>query len=57
MPRPKREVPLDRYTVMTMKEVAKVLGVTAQRVSQIEKSAMRKIEAAFRGMRIRRFSA
>jgi DNA-directed RNA polymerase sigma subunit (sigma70/sigma32) len=47
MPRTKREVPIERYTVMTMAEVGRALGVTPQRVSQIEKSALRKIRLAF----------
>jgi DNA-directed RNA polymerase sigma subunit (sigma70/sigma32) len=47
MPRPKREVPLDRYTVRTMREVAKELGCSAQAVSQVEKRALRKLRVAF----------
>lgn len=47
MPRLKREVPLERYTVMTMAEVGQRLGITAQRVSQIEKVAMQKLRVEF----------
>jgi hypothetical protein len=43
VPRPKRPIPLERLTVMTMAEVGARLGITAQRVSQLEKSAFRKI--------------
>jgi DNA-directed RNA polymerase sigma subunit (sigma70/sigma32) len=43
MPRVKREVPIERYTVMTFAQVAEKLGVSAMRVCQIEKQAMEKI--------------
>jgi DNA-directed RNA polymerase sigma subunit (sigma70/sigma32) len=45
--RPKRDVPIDRYVVRTMAEVGEELGITAQRVSQIEKSAFAKIKKEF----------
>ena len=52
MPRPKREVPLDRYTVKTMREVAAELGCSAQAVSQVERRAFRKLKQAFVEQRI-----
>jgi DNA-directed RNA polymerase sigma subunit (sigma70/sigma32) len=52
MPRPKREVPLDRYTVKTMREVAAELGCSAQAISDVEQRAMKKLRAAFVERRI-----
>jgi hypothetical protein len=49
MPRgkPKRAVPLERYTAMSQREVGRALGISSVRVSQIERSAFKKIRAAF----------
>lgn len=48
MPRPKRAVPIDRYVVMTQAQVGAKLGLSAMRVSQLERSAFKKIRAAFK---------
>jgi DNA-directed RNA polymerase sigma subunit (sigma70/sigma32) len=47
MPRPKREVPIDRYVVKTMREVAEELGCSPQAVSDVEQRALRKLRVAF----------
>ena len=43
MPRPKREVPMEQYTAMTLKEIAAKLGITAPGVYYIEQRALAKI--------------
>ena len=45
--RAKQAVPLERYTVMSTREVGRALGISSVRVSQIERSAFKKIRAAF----------
>jgi DNA-directed RNA polymerase specialized sigma24 family protein len=52
MPRPKREVPIDRYVVKTMREVAEELGCSPQAVSDVEQRAFRKLKQAFVEQRI-----
>lgn len=47
MPRPKRDIPIERLTTATLEEVARELGVSAMRVCQIEKVALAKLRAAF----------
>ena len=42
--KPKRLVPLERYTVMSQREVGVKLGISAMRVCQIEKRALEKIK-------------
>lgn len=47
MPRSKHAVPIERFTVRSQEEVGRALGITAMRVCQLEKSALRKLRAAF----------
>jgi len=47
MPRLKKTVSAETYAARTMAEVARELGVTPQRVSQLERSALAKLRAAF----------
>ena len=47
MPRPKREVPIDRYVVKTMREIAAELGCSPQAVNDAEQRAMKKLRVAF----------
>jgi transcriptional regulator with XRE-family HTH domain len=47
MPRPRHEISLQQLTVMTQREVALHLGISTMRVSQLERSAFKKIRAAF----------
>ena len=50
----KRPVPLQQYTVATMAEVGLELGVTAQRISQIEKVALAKMRREFERLGFRK---
>ncbi len=50
MPRSKLvppQVPIEQCTVMTQREVARVLGISQMRVCQIEKTALAKLRLAF----------
>jgi DNA-directed RNA polymerase specialized sigma subunit len=47
MPRPLRSVPIDRYVVKSLAEIARELGVTPMRVYQIEQAALKKIKKEF----------
>ncbi len=47
MPRPKRKVPIDRYVVRSLAEVARTMRLSPMRVYQIEQSALAKLRAAF----------
>ena len=47
MPRPKRKVPIDRYVVRTLAEIAVLMRVSPMRVYQIEQSALAKLRRAF----------
>ena len=47
MPRPKRKVPIDRYVVRTLAEVAVLMRVSPMRIYQIEQSALAKLRKAF----------
>lgn len=47
MPRTKKDALIERYTQRTQQEVADALGITPQRVGQLEKSAFAKLRAAF----------
>ncbi len=43
MPRPKRAVPIERYTAMSLAQVSEQLGLTPMRIWQIEQKALEKI--------------
>lgn len=47
MPRPKRDIPIERLTAATLEEIARELGVSAMRVCQIERLALKKLEREF----------
>jgi DNA-directed RNA polymerase sigma subunit (sigma70/sigma32) len=52
MPRPSRPDQVDRYVAMTLREIAAVIGVTPQRVMQIERKALQKIRKEMLRQRI-----
>lgn len=47
MPRTKSEMPIERLAAMSQAEVAAAIGVSIVRVSQLERSALKKIRAEF----------
>lgn len=47
MPRKKKSVPIERYTVKTLAEVGREMGISAMRVQQLQDSAFKKIRSGF----------
>ncbi len=53
MPRPKRQVPIDRYVVRTLAEIAAMMQISPMRVYQIEQRALEKLRRAFEAQGLR----
>ena len=52
MARQKTDVPKEQLTVMTQREVARLLGISTMRVCQLEKSGLAKLRREFIKLRV-----
>ena len=53
MSRTRADAKKEQLTVMTQKEVARILGLTTMRVCQIEREALAKLRREFQRLKVR----